>query len=98
MQFPPCLTFPIAVILCVGAIEGAIAYSNPVRNNMLKSRDGLLDQRSKLEQTYNALGTQIAQMQRQRTTVYSYLRDVDGAIRDVDRALSSQDSSYRGRR
>jgi septal ring factor EnvC (AmiA/AmiB activator) len=63
------------------------AYSSEIRNNLNKTRDALLDQRSHLQQRADQLTLSIQELNRQLDVVNSYLRDTDRNIRDVEDAL-----------
>lgn len=63
------------------------AYSSEVVNNLNRTRDSLLDQRTHLQQRADTLAGQISELSRQLDVVNSYLRDTDKNIRDIDDAL-----------
>lgn len=63
------------------------AYSTDVRNNLNKTRDALLDQRTHLQERYDAISRRIAELNQQLDVINSYLKDTDRNIRDVDDAL-----------
>jgi uncharacterized protein HemX len=79
-----------AILLATTAVSGiAFAYSNQIQNNLLKSRDLLLDQRNSLNRAYTDTGNKIAELQRLQNTIRNYLQDNDRSLRDVDYALHS---------
>ena len=84
-------------VLLMLAQECVHAYSSAVRDNLLKSRDALLDQQAQLERTDSALAGKIKDMQNQRATINMYLKDIDRSLRDLDIALQNQDYAQRRR-
>ncbi len=87
---------PVVVLLLLG---GAVfAYTSAARNSLLKSRDQVADQRFQLEKAYADVDQKINQLQQQKYTIGRYLTDCDRALKDIDKALSAQDSAVRGMR
>lgn len=95
MTFKKTITLLIAFVLFAGATW---AYSSGARNSLLRSRDQVADQRGNLEKVYSELDRKIQELQQQKYTTGRYLQDCDRTIRDIDKALSAQDSAYRGSR
>ena len=79
--------------LLLGA--SVLAYSSPARNSLLRSRDSVADQKFQLEKAYDDVDRKIAALQQQKYAIGRYLTDCDRSLRDLDRALSSQDAAYR---
>jgi prefoldin subunit 5 len=80
----------LAILLVVGWLASAApAYDNSVINNLKRTREALLSQKSNLEGSADRLGQRIDELQRQLDSVNAYLRDTDRALRDVDQAISS---------
>jgi septal ring factor EnvC (AmiA/AmiB activator) len=86
----------IFAFFCIASLS-VLAYNSAARDSLLRSRDQVADQRHQLERTYAELDKKIADLQQQKYTVGRYLADCDQTIRDLDRALSAQDSAYGGR-
>jgi hypothetical protein len=82
----------MAFVLFAGA---AWAYSSAARDSLLRSRDQVADQRFQLEKVYAEQDRRIQELQQQKYTTGRYLQDCDKTLRDLDRALSAQDSAYR---
>ena len=87
----------VMVCLLLGG-AAASAYMSGARNSLLKSRDQVADQKYQLERAYNDVDRKIAELQQQKYTIGRYLQDCDRTLRDIDRALSSQDAAYRSAR
>ena len=83
--------FQILLLLFVALVSfslgNAQAYSTEVVNNLKRTRDALLDQRSHLDQNAANIKRKISEYERQLDVVNSYLRDTDNALRDVDDAI-----------
>lgn len=94
LTFTLLLTLSLAVFIAVACVN---AYTSAVRDNLMKSRDALLDQQAQLERTDSALAGKIRDMQNQRATINMYLKDIDRSIRDLDMALQNQDYAARRR-
>ncbi|HEY9714635.1 MAG TPA: hypothetical protein V6C72_14300 [Chroococcales cyanobacterium] len=58
-------------------------------NDLLRSRDALVEQRQELEQASDRIAAQIADLQRKQVRIDAYLRDTDHALRNVDSSLRS---------
>lgn len=99
-KFPELIKIPkpflLASLLIVTSLA-ALAYSSDVRNSLLKSRDQVVDQRSKLEMAYSDIDKKIDQLQQQKASINRYLQDCDRTIRDLDKTLAAQEAAYRGR-
>ncbi len=65
----------------------AHAYGAEVLNNLRKTRDALLDQRSHLETNANAIKQKMDELGKRLDIVNGYLRETDNALRDVDDAI-----------
>ena len=81
----------LALLLAIGTIglnPSAIADTTGVWDNLNRSRDALLAQRTRLQEAADKLGQQIDYLNQQLDKVNAYLRDNDRAIRDVERALN----------
>ncbi|MBX9692816.1 MAG: hypothetical protein K2Z81_10560 [Cyanobacteria bacterium] len=65
----------------------AHAYNAEVVNNLRRTRDALLDQRSHLEANASSIQQKINDLSRQLNIVNGYLRDTDNALKDVDDAI-----------
>lgn len=87
--------FALACVFLSGAV---LAYSSSARNSLLRSRDEIADQRTKIERAYSEVDRKIQELQQQKSTLSHYLQDCDRSIRDIDRALSAQDAAYRDMR
>lgn len=89
----------LAAAIVALVLGGAVAaYTSSARNSLLRSRDEVADQRYQLEKAYNDLGQKIEELQRQQYTIGRYLQDCDRTLREIDRALTAQDSAYRSAR
>jgi len=73
------------LIIWIGG--SATAYDNQVTNNLLRTRDALLDQKTHLQTAADQIGSKIDTLQRQLDTVNQYLNDTDKALRDVEIAI-----------
>lgn len=72
----------------VQAFSGtASAYDSGVYNNLMKTRDALLQQRDYLQKAYDDTSKQIDQLQQKLSRVNSYLNQNDKNLRDIDDAL-----------
>jgi hypothetical protein len=63
------------------------SYDHTVYNNLQKSRDALIAQRTDLEHAHDEVEKQIDNLQTRQTRLDQYLRQVNSALRDVDDAL-----------
>jgi len=68
-------------------VSVAIAYDSQVVDRLEKSRDALLDQKSRLEESDQRMGETIDELMLKRDRVKTYLRDTDDALREVEIAL-----------
>ncbi len=66
----------------------AIAYDSYVYDNLARSRQALLDQKQKLQETADRIGQQLDNLNHQMDTVNAYLRDTDSAIHDVEDTMA----------
>ncbi len=85
------------LLVCFLLAAAAIAYSNGVHDSLLRSRDQVADQRQQLERAYSEVDKKINQLQDQKYSISRYLQECDKTMRDLDKALSAQQSAYRGR-
>ncbi len=67
---------------------GASGYDPYVYDNLQRSRDALLSQKTELQRAYNDVASQVDKLQTKLTRLDSYLRQVDSSIKDVDNALA----------
>ncbi len=81
------LAFVIALSWGVGYVQAQQSTYTEIWNNLNKTRDSLLDQRTHLQERADRINEQIAELQRQLDIVNNYLRDTDRNIRDVEDAL-----------
>lgn len=65
----------------------ASAYDSAVYNNLMKTRDALLQQRDYLQKAYDDTQRQIDALQQKMTRINSYLDQNDKNLRDIDAAL-----------
>jgi hypothetical protein len=65
----------------------AIAYDSLVTDRLERSRDALLDQKTRLEESDQRLGETIDELNVKRDRVKTYLRDTDESLREVEIAL-----------
>jgi prefoldin subunit 5 len=80
----------MAMCLAIGTswLNPSAIADTGVWDNLNRSRDALLAQRTRLQDAANKLGQQIDYLNQQMDKVNAYLRDNDVAIRDVERALN----------
>lgn len=77
----------LAFALMFWSIGYAQAYDRTVANNLGKTRDALLDQRSHLAAKADEIKGKMAELDKQLGIVESYIRDTDSAIRDIEDAI-----------
>lgn len=65
----------------------ASAYDSAVYNNLMKTRDALMQQRDYLRQAYDDTSKQIDALQQKMNRINSYLDQNDKNLRDLDTAL-----------
>ena len=65
----------------------AKAYDPGVYDNLQRTRDALLDQRKHLQDLYDQVSNQIAQLQQKQARIDGYLGQNDRALRDVESAI-----------
>ncbi|MBZ0185440.1 MAG: hypothetical protein K8F91_04235 [Candidatus Obscuribacterales bacterium] len=65
----------------------AQAYDQTVVNNLSKTRDALLDQRSHLDVKADEIKKKIDELSRQLNLVNTYLTDTDKSLRDIEDAI-----------
>jgi hypothetical protein len=73
--------FPVLIV------SMAIAYDSLVTDRLERSRDALLDQKTRLEESDQRLGEAIDELNTKRDRVKTYLRDTDESLREVEIAL-----------
>ena len=76
-----------ALLLSIGSAEKSSGYDPYVYENLQKSRDALISQREELERNRAELLAQLDRIQQKIARYDTYLRQVDGSIKDVDDAL-----------
>ncbi|MBK9144173.1 MAG: hypothetical protein IPM23_16890 [Candidatus Melainabacteria bacterium] len=69
---------------CAGYVR---AYDQTVYNNLFKTRDALIDQRTHLEEKADEIKKKMAELDRQLDVVNSYLRDTDRSLRNIEDAI-----------
>lgn len=69
---------------CAGYVQ---AYDQTVYNNLSKTRDALIDQRTHLEEKADGIKKTISELERQLDMVNSYLRDTDRSLRNIEDAI-----------
>ena len=74
-------------LVFVQSWNGALAYDPYVLNNLKKSRDALLDQRSELQRAYDQNAQQIDVLQQKQARLDNYLKQIEQSLRDVNRAI-----------
>lgn len=75
-------------ILALGFMSAGHAGPNPgVYDNLMRSRDALLNQRAYLQKALDGLSTQLNDLNDKIGRLRDYLDQNDQALRDVDRAL-----------
>jgi hypothetical protein len=80
----------VAAVLLVGFNAGSSSgYDNYAYNNLLRSRDALVDQRAELERARTDVLGQIDKLNARVARIDSYLKQVDSSITDVNAALKS---------
>lgn len=77
----------LAFALMFWSIGYAQAYDRTVANNLGKTRDALLDQRSHLAVKADEIKGKMAELDKQLGIVESYIRDTDRALRDIEDAI-----------
>ncbi len=78
----------VAAITCAQLVTGtALAYDTGVYNNLLKTRDALLQQRDYLQRAYDDTAKQIDLLQQKLGRVNDYLDQNNKNLRDIDTAL-----------
>jgi septal ring factor EnvC (AmiA/AmiB activator) len=65
----------------------AAGYDPNVYNNLMKTRDALLQQRDYLQKAYDDTNKQIDALQQKMTRINNYLDQNDKNLRDIDQAL-----------
>jgi len=65
----------------------ASAYDPYVLNNLKRSRDALLSQQADIQRAYDDTSRQVDLLQQKLAKLDGYLRQVDQALRDVNRAI-----------
>jgi len=65
----------------------ASAYDSYVLNNLRRSRDALLTQQADIQRAYDETSRQVDVLQQKLAKLDGYLRQVDSALRDVNRAI-----------
>jgi len=75
----------LAVVLS-GWGRAVSSLDNQASNKLLQSRDALLSEERDIQRAYDEVSRQINELQRKQALLDSYLSQVHGAIRDVDRA------------
>ncbi|MCA9805409.1 MAG: hypothetical protein KC777_25740 [Cyanobacteria bacterium HKST-UBA02] len=84
------LLLPVLILVvgglsyCAGYVQ---AYDQTVYNNLSKTRDALIDQRSHLEEKADEIKRKMADLDRQLDMVNSYLRDTDRSLRNIEDAI-----------
>ncbi|MBS1989381.1 MAG: hypothetical protein JSS86_12410 [Cyanobacteria bacterium SZAS LIN-2] len=79
------MTFEFLLVACLSSM--ALSQSQIIYNNLLKSRDALMDQRRYLISEADRLNQQMIALKKNIELVNGYLRDNDKAVADVDNAL-----------
>ncbi|MBX9879449.1 MAG: hypothetical protein K2Y22_13390 [Candidatus Obscuribacterales bacterium] len=78
----------LGFVLALGVMSAGHAGQNPtVYNNLMRSRDALLNQRAYLQKALDGLSSQLNDLNDKIGRLRDYLDQNDQALRDVDRAL-----------
>ena len=82
----------ICLLFSLGCTNlAAVAFDSQVYDNLMRSRQALLEQKDHLQDSADRIGQQIDNLNRQLDTVNAYLRDTDSAIKDVESTLARED-------
>ena len=81
------LTSVVLALLLSGWGRAVSSLDNQASTKLLQSRDALLSEERDIQRAYEEVSRQIDELQRKQALLDSYLRQVHGAIRDVDRAM-----------
>ena len=81
------LTSVILAFLMSGWGQAGSPLDNQASTKLMASRDALLSEERDIQRAYDEVARQIDELQRKQALLDSYLRQVHGAIRDVDRAM-----------
>lgn len=86
----------IFIGLCLGlvvaqAMPGVSARDQRVYDNLMRSRDALVNQRAYLQKGMDDINGQIHDLQEKSNRINDYLKQVDQALHDVDIALRQVD-------
>jgi len=79
----------IFTVLALSTFGSATAFDQQVYNNLLKSRDALLEQKQYLQSAYDEVSTSLEALQVKQDRLNKYLDQNDRALRDVDTTLRS---------
>jgi len=63
------------------------AQGSDLANNLFRSRDALITQKSELVGASDRIDKQMAELARQQDRIQNYLKDTDRALKDLDIAL-----------
>lgn len=83
------LTAPVLSLTIMLAFSGqkSMAYDLQVYNNLMKSRDALVQQQTELQRAYDETQKQMDALNMKLTRIDSYLKQVNSSLKDVDTAL-----------
>lgn len=83
------LAIPVLVLslLLLPPGQKTSAYDQQVYNNLMKSRDALLQQQTELQTAYDQTQKQIDALNAKLGRIDTYLKQVNSSIKDVDTAL-----------
>lgn len=87
-QFSALMAPTLSMLILLGISgQNSMAYDVSVYNNLLKSRDALVQQQSELQRAYDETQKQIDSLNQKLGRIDAYLKQVNSSIKDVDTAL-----------
>jgi chromosome segregation ATPase len=83
------LFIPILVLLGLSSFSPmSFAYDEQAYENLLRSRDALVNQQADLQTEYDDTNRQIDALNARLTSIDYYLRQLDSSMKDLDTAIT----------